>query len=88
MYSEAAADYGTKEDAFIYCAVNAHWENAVFDLPVIPEGMKWETVAYSGDKKITNNVIEGSVELTSRSMMVLLGHKISNKTRKGGKKNV
>jgi glycogen operon protein len=83
MYAEPAKDYGTKEDSFIYCAVNAYWENVSFELPVIPDGMEWETVAYSGDDKAKYDKAAGnSVTLMARSLMLFLGHKRKN-NRKG-----
>ena len=87
MFAETAQDHGTKEDSFIYCAVNAYWESVTYELPVIPDGMEWETVAYSGDDKAKcdNNF----VTLMPRSTMLLLGHtKKNNRNRKGGKKDV
>ncbi len=89
MYSESAEEYGTKEDCFIYCAVNAFWESAKFELPKIPDGMEWETVAYSGyDKtKYNKDSTDNNVELMPRSIMLLLGHK-KRTDRKGGKKDV
>ena len=86
MYAEPAAEYGTSEDAFIYCAVNAYWENMAFELPAIPEGMKWEIVAYTGDDRAGGGIPEGnSVNLIARSLMLLIGHKKGTVNRKGGK---
>ena len=82
MYAEPAADYGTDEDAFIYCAVNAFWEDVTFELPVIPDGMQWEIVAYTGEKNDSGDkrrIVAGKAELMSRSLMLLIGHKISEK---------
>lgn len=75
LYAEPAADFGGKEDAFIYCAANAYWEEQEFELPVIPEGKRWYIYAYSADDKITSEVlVEGNaVTLISRSSMVLIG---------------
>ena len=87
MFAETAQDHKAKEDSFIYCAVNAYWESVTYELPVIPDGMEWETVAYSGDDKAKcdNNF----VTLMPRSTMLLLGHtKKNNRNRKGGKKDV
>ena len=41
LFAEDHQKYGTKEDCFLYVAVNAHWEEHTFTLPVLPEGMKW-----------------------------------------------
>ena len=77
MYAEPAADFGTKRDSFIYCAVNEHWEEHAFELPVIPEGMKWRIVLYSGDpeNKRAKEVCKDRVRLMPRSVMLLLGSK-------------
>ena len=53
MYAEDHARFGTEKDCFIYVAVNAHWEEHRFGLPVIPEGYVWrlafEAYGYSSD---------------------------------------
>ncbi len=41
MFAEDHAYFGTKEDCFLYVAVNAHWEEHAFTLPIIPEGLRW-----------------------------------------------
>lgn len=78
MYSEPAQDFNTEEDSFIYCAVNAHWKEQTFILPIIPEGMQWKIVAYSADEKgeCKGNICEGNVRLASRSLMLLIAKKI------------
>ena len=48
MYAEDSERYGTAEDAFLYVAVNAHWEEHTFALPVVPEGYRWHLFAESG----------------------------------------
>ncbi|MBR4543977.1 MAG: glycogen debranching protein GlgX [Lachnospiraceae bacterium] len=87
MYAEPAADYGTDEDAFIYCAVNAYWEDMTFSFPDIPDGMKWEVVAYSGGGKKAGKDVgaaEGTVKLMPRSLMLLIGHRPKTGKRKVG----
>jgi glycogen operon protein len=75
MYSEPKADFGTKSDCFIYCAVNAHWEEHTLELPVIPEGMEWRIYAYTGDpeNKYGGNVCKDNVRVMPRSVMILEG---------------
>ena len=75
MYSEAAADFGIQEDCFIYLAYNAHWEEHSFELPIIPEGMRWSVVLYSADTKMetTGTKVENRVNLLQRSSMLLIG---------------
>ena len=74
MYAESAKDYPVEEDSFIYCAVNAHWETKVFELPIIPEGMHWEIVAYTADEKGKSDgrEVSGAIDLMARSVMVLI----------------
>ncbi len=76
MYAEPAEDFGTKDDCFIYCAVNSHWEDHTLELPVLPEGFRWSVYAYSADMKHNRHPeASGSVTLMSRSTMVLIGRK-------------
>jgi glycogen operon protein len=75
MYSEPKADFGTESDCFIYCAVNAHWEEHTLELPIIPEGMEWRIFAYTGDpeNQYSGNICKGNVRVMPRSVMVLIG---------------
>lgn len=75
MYAEPAADFGTDRDSFIYFGVNSHWESHTFELPVLPEGMKWRIYAYSGDPEgmYDGNVCEGNVKIMPRSTVILVG---------------
>lgn len=77
MYVEPQADFGTEKDSFIYCAVNAHWEDHSFELPIIPEGMKWKIFAYTGDPddRCCGNECFENVTLMQRSVMILVGGK-------------
>jgi len=49
MFAEDHEKYGTKKDAFIYMAVNAHWESHTFELPIIPKDKKWYLAFRSSD---------------------------------------
>jgi glycogen operon protein len=49
MFAEDHEKYGTKKDAFIYMAVNAHWEAHTFELPIIPKDKKWYLAFRSDD---------------------------------------
>ncbi len=73
LYAESAKDYDIPEDAFIYCAVNAYWEEETLELPIIPEGMRWTVVAYTGDPFLDGQEAEGQVTLMARSLMLLIG---------------
>lgn len=75
MYSEPAKDFGTNEDCFIYCGVNSHWEEHTLELPIIPDGMQWRIVAYTGDaqNEREGQVCKDKINLMPRSLMLLIG---------------
>jgi len=75
MYAEPAADFGTTDDCFIYCAYNSHWEEHTFELPLIPEGMRWHVVLDSSDELLASSgsLVERSVHVRPRSCMLLMG---------------
>lgn len=75
LYAESKQDYPVDEDTFIYCAVNAHWEEHTLKLPEIPEGMTWQVVAYTGDSSVDDTKVSGQVTLMPRSLMLLAGKK-------------
>ena len=77
MYAEDKEKYGTEKDCFIYVAVNAHWEDHVFKLPIVPEGMKWHTAMISGEKafmpgKEALRKEQEELHLSARSTAVLI----------------
>ena len=74
MYAEPSADFKTEKDTFIYCAVNAHWEEKRFELPVLPEKMQWKIYLYSGDTEHSNydSKAVSEVCLMPRSSMILI----------------
>ncbi len=41
MYAEDAGKYDVESDTFLYIALNAHWEEHAFELPVVPEDYQW-----------------------------------------------
>jgi glycogen operon protein len=82
LFAEDHEKYGTKKDAFLYIAVNAHWEPHEYQLPVLPEKMKWYREAYTGEAyadgesgTARENEPEDlhSVTLMARSCMILVG---------------
>ena len=77
MYSEPAKDFGTEKDCFIYCGVNAHWESHTLELPIIPEGMHWKVLTYTGDPedRLPGTVIEGDFCLMPRSLVILVAER-------------
>ena len=74
MYAEPKKDFGTERDCFIYCGVNSHWEEHTMELPILPDGMRWYKIAYTGDTVYDRQAIPGrQIRLMSRSLMVLIG---------------
>ncbi len=39
------AQGGTERDNYIYVAINMHWESLPFELPSLPDGMRWHVFA-------------------------------------------
>ena len=79
LYAEDHNKYDTEQDAFIYVAVNAHWEEHRFSLPVLPEGFQWRLAfeAYGvwsepGEEKILND--QTGINLGPRTTAVLIGN--------------
>ena len=74
MYAETVADHGAKEDCFIYCGVNTHWEERTLELPIIPAGMEWRKVVYTYENVIDGgSIVRDNITLAPRSLMVLVG---------------
>lgn len=78
-----------KEDAFLYLAVNMHWESHELALPKLPRGLRWETAIYTGDGVKTPEGAERENRrlIEPRSMAVFIGvpepEKAGQKSRKG-----
>ena len=73
LWAEDHEKYKTGQDAFLYLAVNAHWEDHVFRLPVIPAGFTWHTeAASSGYGRLTDT---GNAFVPARSVLLLTGKK-------------
>ena len=69
LWAEDHLKYGTGQDTFLYLAVNAHWEDHTFRLPVIPAGFEWQTEAASSPYgRITG---AGEACVPARSVMLL-----------------
>ena len=74
MYAETEHDHGASENCFIYCAVNTHWEEKSFELPVIPAGMRWHKVAYTAEDSYEEELLGfDPVTLAPRSLLLLVG---------------
>lgn len=76
LWAEDHVKYGTAEDCFIYVAVNAHWEEHRFTLPVIPEGFGWKLAfdsrGFSADPGTEPARTEPDLTLGPRSSAVLV----------------
>lgn len=79
LYAEDHNKYKTESDSFIYVAVNAHWEEHRFTLPVLPEGFQWSLAfeAYGlcsepGAAEIHDD--QTGINLGPRTTAVLIGH--------------
>lgn len=79
MFAEPCDKYGTKETNFIYAAINTHWESHKYELPIIPEGMKWYLVvktesgkpfAVTGEEKPLD--ITSGIYTAARSVTLLI----------------
>jgi len=71
MFVEEKEKYDQDVDYFIYTAVNAHWEAATFNLPILPEGKQWKPIISSNIEEEAQ--IEGmSLKVADRSMVILL----------------
>ena len=82
LYAEDHKKYKTDSDAFIYVAVNAHWEEHRFTLPDLPEGYQWRLAfeAYGVDSDPDNAKIyhdQTGINLGPRTTAVLIGSTIS-----------
>lgn len=73
MYAETQADHDAQQDCFIYCGVNAHWEEQTLELPVIPGHMSWYKVAYTAEEVGGEVAVDGRpVTLAPRSLIMLI----------------
>ena len=76
LYTEEREKYQMEKTSFIYVLVNAHWEDHVFRLPIIPAGMQWylscdsSGISAAPGEEQALNTFE-SYLLTARSTAVL-----------------
>ena len=73
LWAEDHLKYGTGEDAFLYLAVNAHWEDHPFRLPALPAGFSWSVEASSSPYGRMTEA--GEAFVPSRSVMLLTAMK-------------
>ena len=71
LWAEDHGKYGTEKDVFIYLAINAHWEDHEYRLPIIPGGFRWQTEAASSPHG--RLLPEGRIFVPARSVMLLTG---------------
>ncbi len=77
MFAEDGEKFGTEKDVFIYVALNAHWEEHYFELPVVPEGFKWRVYLRS-DMDLgpdDSRSAEGGISIGPRTSAILIAEK-------------
>jgi len=81
MFCGPKNKYKTKDDEFVYVAINMHWEMHGFELPMLPQGKKWhifsntnmeygEDIWTCGNEKMLENQKE--ILVGERSIIVLI----------------
>ncbi len=68
LWAEDHKKYGTDHDAFLYLAVNAHWEDHTFRLPVVPQGFRWKMILASS---LHARLEDGNTAVPARSVTLL-----------------
>ncbi len=81
MYAEDKHKFSTKENQFIYVAVNAYWEEVSYELPELPEKYKWhmafEAYGFSCDGNKEQLIANDRyVVLGPRTTMILVGKEV------------
>ncbi len=81
MFAESKEKYHLKEDSFIYFAMNMHWEQHEYQLPMLPPEYSWNLVADTGihdysflkeEKELEN---QHDTLLIGRSCKLLIGRR-------------
>ena len=80
MFAEDHEKFSVKKDSFIYVAVNAHWEEHEFELPIVPEGFSWKLTfdsnGISSDVgKEKKDIPQDKEKLGPRSSVILIANK-------------
>jgi isoamylase len=82
MLDGAHADNGETPDNSIYMAMNMHWENHHFEIPALPEGMRWHRFADTAAEEGEEICVPGKeprlkdqhyIEVGARSVVILVG---------------
>jgi glycogen operon protein len=76
MFAEDHEYYGTRQDCFIYVAVNAHWEEHAFTLPIVPAQVRWR-IAFDSSSSMDGqgsglHFKENELHLGPRSTAILV----------------
>lgn len=64
---------GTKEDNYIYAAINMYWEALSFTIPGLPTGMKWYISANTGVSSPEDIHAPGEEPMLTDQQSILLG---------------
>ncbi len=73
MFAQPGQRYGMQSDSYIYCGVNAFWEERTMELPIVPAGYSWRKYAYTADATHdAHEEVAGSFTLAPRSLVVLV----------------
>lgn len=70
LWAEDHRKYRTAHDAFIYFALNAHWEDHPYTLPIIPAGFTWQMVTASSPE--ASLLPSGQLHVPARSSVLLI----------------
>lgn len=80
MLVETKDKYEVEKNSFIYIGMNMHWDKHEFELPLIPEEMKWyevldtgRNISYTGQKEIMISD-QRKIELEARSIVIVIGY--------------
>lgn len=71
MAAEQAQQRGTRQNDFVYVAMNMHWEAHEFELPALPEGAVWSVFANT-DMQPPHDIAEPGHETALESQMYFL----------------
>ena len=77
MFVEDREKYNTKEDSYIYIAMNMYWEDHVFELPSLPKGKRWYLFANTNIEYVSNkeHLLEDQrrIIVSQRSIIIVVG---------------
>ncbi|WP_027340803.1 glycogen debranching protein GlgX [Halonatronum saccharophilum] len=73
MFVGEANKYGTKDDDFIYIAMNMHWKMHSFEIPELPSGKKWHVVVNTDMSPLDDISFKGQAIEVEGQSQVLVG---------------